>query len=140
MRPSSSSSNSSEKRMRRSSEKILTTHIVSLPDFVALDTKTADHDAKLNAAVADSIARQREVGLDIINEGEFTKHGDWLRYVEGRLGGFEPRQDGGTVFTAGKDREVFADFYKYATESNTLFYRPNEKGSLTRPIPSWACV
>ena len=31
----------------------------------------------------------REVGLDVINEGEYTKDGDWLRYVETRLGGFE---------------------------------------------------
>jgi len=124
--------------MRRSSQKILTTHIGSLPDFVVLDPTAPDHDAKLTALVADAIQRQREVGLDIINEGEFTKHGDWLRYVEGRLGGFEPRMDPQTVFTAGKDREVFADFYKYATEQGTLFYRPKE--NLVRPVPSWACV
>jgi 5-methyltetrahydropteroyltriglutamate--homocysteine methyltransferase len=42
------------------------------------------------------------------------------------------------VFTAGKDREVFADFYRYATESGTLFYRPKE--NLTRPVHSWACT
>lgn len=124
--------------MRRSVEKILTTHIGSLPNFVALDQDAPDHDARLRGAVADAIARQRECGLDIINEGEFTKHGDWLRYVESRLAGFEPRQDPQSVFTAGKDREVFADFYKYATEHGTLFYRPKE--SLVRPVPSWACV
>ena len=33
-----------------------------------------------------------DIGLDIINEGEFTKHGDWLRYAEGRLAGCEPRR------------------------------------------------
>ena len=124
--------------MRRSSEKILTTHIGSLPDFVVLDTTAGDHDARLRTAVGDAIRKQRDCGLDIINEGEFTKHGDWLRYVEGRLGGFEPRMDPQTVFTAGKDREVFADFYKYATEQGTLFYRPKE--NLVRPVPSWACV
>jgi 5-methyltetrahydropteroyltriglutamate--homocysteine methyltransferase len=124
--------------VRRSSEKILTTHIGSLPDFVILDEKAADHEAQLNAAVSGAIARQRETGLDIINEGEFTKHGDWLRFVESRLAGFEPRNDPQNVFTAGKDREVFADFYKYATESGTLFYRPKE--SLTRPVSSWACT
>ena len=124
--------------MRRSSEKILTTHIGSLPDFVVLDTTAGDHDARLRTAVGDAIRKQRDCGLDIINEGEFTKHGDWLRYVEGRLGGFEPRMDPQTVFTAGKDREMFADFYKYATEQGTLFYRPKE--NLVRPVPSWACV
>ena len=124
--------------MRRSIGNILTTHIGSLPDFVVLDVDASDHDAKLNAAVAGSISRQREIGLDIINEGEFTKHGDWLRFVESRLGGFEPRNDPQNVFTAGKDREVFADFYRYATESGTLFYRPKE--NLTRPVHSWACT
>lgn len=29
------------------------------------------------------------IGIENINEGEFTKGGDWLGYIEGRLGGFE---------------------------------------------------
>src|SRR6516225_10021037 len=106
--------------MRRSSEKILTTHIGSLPDFVVLDPAASDHDAKLASVVGDAIKRQREVGLVIINEGEFTKHGDWLRYAEGRLTGCEPRQVSSTVFTQGRDREEFAAFYKYATERGPL--------------------
>jgi 5-methyltetrahydropteroyltriglutamate--homocysteine methyltransferase len=126
--------------MRRSTSKILTTHIGSLPDFVVLDQGASDADATLRGAVAEAVKKQREVGLDIINEGEFTKHGDWLRYVEDRLGGFEPRQVTSTVFTEGKDREVFADFYKYATERGTLFYRPNEIRTLNAPVPAWACV
>ena len=126
--------------MRRSSQKILTTHIGSLPDFVVLDPKAPDHDAKLASLVADAIQRQREVGLDIINEGEFTKHaGDWLRYAEGRLSGCEPRQASSTVFTQGRDREEFAPaFYKYATERGTLFYRPNE--DLSRGASFFACT
>jgi 5-methyltetrahydropteroyltriglutamate--homocysteine methyltransferase len=126
--------------VRRSSEKILTTHIGSLPDFVVLDETAADHEAKLRAAIAGAVKRQRDAGLDIINEGEFAKHGDWLRYVESRLGGFEPRMEPTTVFTAGKDREEFADFYKYATENGTLFYRPSERATLNRPVPAWACT
>jgi 5-methyltetrahydropteroyltriglutamate--homocysteine methyltransferase len=124
--------------MRRSSEKILTTHVGSLPDFVVLDPAASDHDAKLASAVGDAIKRQREVGLDIINEGEFTKHGDWLRYAEGRLTGCEPRQVSSTVFTQGRDREEFAAFYKYATERGTLFYRPNE--DLSRGASFFACT
>jgi 5-methyltetrahydropteroyltriglutamate--homocysteine methyltransferase len=124
--------------MRRSSEKILTTHVGSLPDFILLDPNAPDHDAKLAALVADAVQRQREVGLDIINEGEFTKHGDWLRYAEGRLTGCEPRQVSSTVFTQGRDREEFAAFYKYATERGTLFYRPNE--DLSRGASFFACT
>ena len=124
--------------MRRSTDKILTTHIGSLPDFVALDPNAPDHEAKLHALVADAVAKQRETGLDIINEGEFAKYGDWLRYAESRLGGCEPRKVASTVFIEGKDREEFAAFYKYATERGTLFYRPNE--DLSRGASSFACT
>ena len=78
--------------MRRSTDKILTTHVGSLPDFVALDPNAPDHEAKLRALVAEAVAKQRETGLAIINEGEFAKYGDWLRYAESRLGGCEPRK------------------------------------------------
>jgi len=124
--------------MRRSTEKILTTHVGSLPDFVALDPNAPDHEAKLRALVAEAVTKQREVGLDIINEGEFAKYGDWLRYAESRLGGCEPRKVASTVFIEGKDREEFAAFYKYATERGTLFYRPNE--DLSRGASFFACT
>ena len=124
--------------MRRSTDKILTTHVGSLPDFVALDPNAPDHEAKLRALVADAVTKQRATGLDIINEGEFAKYGDWLRYAESRLGGCEPRKVASTVFIEGKDREEFAAFYKYATERGTLFYRPNE--DLSRGASFFACT
>ena len=124
--------------MRRSTDKILTTHVGSLPDFVALDPNAPDHEAKLRALVADAVTKQRATGLDIINEGEFAKYGDWLRYAESRLGGWEPRKVASTVFIEGKDREEFAAFYKYATERGTLFYRPNE--DLSRGASFFACT
>ncbi len=124
--------------MRRSTDKILTTHVGSLPDFVVLDLNAPDHEAKLQAVVAEAVAKQRDCGLDIINEGEFAKHGDWLRYAESRLSGCEPRTVASTVFTQGKDREEFASFYKYATERGTLFYRPNE--DLSRGASFFACT
>lgn len=124
--------------MRRSSEKILTTHIGSLPDYVTLDANAADHETKLRQLVGEAIKKQRDIGLDIINEGEFAKYGDWLRYAESRLGGCEPRKVASTVFTEGRDREEFADFYKYATERGTLFYRPNE--DMARGASFFACT
>jgi 5-methyltetrahydropteroyltriglutamate--homocysteine methyltransferase len=124
--------------VRRSDKKILTTHIGSLPDFVVVDPSAADHDRTLRGLVADAVRKQRDTGLDIINEGEFAKHGDWLRYAESRLGGCEPRSAAATVFNTGKDREEFAAFYKYATERGTLFYRPNE--DLGRGASFFACT
>jgi 5-methyltetrahydropteroyltriglutamate--homocysteine methyltransferase len=124
--------------MRRSDTKILTTHIGSLPDFVVLDPAGPGHDEKLRGLVADAIKKQRDTGLDIINEGEFAKHDDWLRYAESRLGGCEPRAVTSTVFNTGKDREEFAAFYKYATERGTLFYRTSE--DLSRSMSFFACT
>jgi len=100
--------------MKRSAQKILTTHVGSLP-----------HGASDNVRML--VERQRQVGLDLINEGEYTKGGDWLSYMEGRFGGFEPRPPApGAIplIAQGRDREAFADFYKYASEKGTLFYAP----------------
>src|SRR5262245_65147610 len=87
------------------------------------------------------VAKQLAVGLDLINEGELTKGGDWLSYMEGRFGGFEPRPPApGTrpLITQGKDREQFAELYQYATEKGTLFYSPGEQIKKVRPI--WVCT
>jgi len=80
----------------------------------------------MRRSVADVIAHQRDIGIDIINEGEHTKGGDWLSYVDSRFAGFEARPPaGGTpLILQGKDREVFADFYHHASERGTLFYEP----------------
>src|SRR5438445_13775004 len=105
---------------------ILTTHVGSLPTLESVEAV---------------VRRQREIGLDLINEGEYTKGGDWLSYVEERFGGFEPRPPApGAVplIAQGKDREAFADFYKYASEKGTLFYAQGEQIKRVRPI--WVCA
>lgn len=125
--------------MKRSSNKILTTHVGSLPGLSSFDPADADYDAKVDAGVAEVVARQREVGLDIINEGEYTKGGDWLSYADHRFGGFEVRPPSGTpVILQGKDREAFADFYKYATEKQTLFYTAASDIKIKRV--HWVCT
>jgi 5-methyltetrahydropteroyltriglutamate--homocysteine methyltransferase len=96
----------------------------------------------LNGNSVEAIVRkQRALGLDLVNEGEYTKGGDWLSYVEGRFAGFEPRPPApGAVplIAQGKDREAFADFYKYAQEKGTLFYSPGEQIKRVRPV--WVCT
>jgi len=78
--------------------KILTTHVGSLPGPPGFDPVSPD-DAALRAAVEWVVAEQRAAGLDIINEGELTKQGDWLAFMDHRLGGFEdrPAPQGGSV-------------------------------------------
>ena len=126
--------------MKRSAAKILTTHVGSLPELASLDQGAAGPDEKLRESVAAVVRKQRELGLDIINEGEYTKGGDWLSYVEERFGGFEARAPSGgkPLIQQGKDREEFADFYRYATERGTLFYIPGQQIRQTRPI--WVCT
>jgi 5-methyltetrahydropteroyltriglutamate--homocysteine methyltransferase len=122
--------------MQRSDSKILTTHVGSLP-FLSADRRLATgDDSHLADDVAAIVAQQRETGIDVINEGEFAKGGDWLRYMQSRFGGFteidEP--EGKPLIEQGKDREDFAAFYKYANERGTLFYTPGAQMGKKRPV------
>jgi 5-methyltetrahydropteroyltriglutamate--homocysteine methyltransferase len=119
--------------------RILTTHVGSLPGLSSFDPSASDYERKLAAGVAEVLARQRETGLDIINEGEYSKGGDWLSYVDDRFTGFQDGEPKGTpVILQGKDREAFADFYKYATAKGTLFYTASDDIKLKRR--HWVCT
>ena len=121
--------------MQRSTHKILATHVGSLP-FPMSQAQESD----LSAQVAAVTQKQRALGLDLINEGEYTKGGDWLSYVEPRFSGFDARAPAGAkpIILTGRDREEFADFYAYATQKGTLFYSPGEQIKHARP--NWVCV
>ena len=123
--------------MKRSSDRILTTHAGSLP---YLDESAPENDDELRAAVAQVVARQRELGIDLINEGEYTKGGDWLSFADDRFAGFEVRNASGDkpLIAQGKDREEFAAFYDYATERGTLFYTAGGQVSTRRM--RWECT
>jgi 5-methyltetrahydropteroyltriglutamate--homocysteine methyltransferase len=105
--------------MQRSTHKILTTHVGSLPAPAGFTGE---------AAVRHLVERQHTTGLDIVNEGEYTKGGDWLSFADDRFGGFTMgERKGPPMVTTGKDREEFADFYKWASERGTLFFEPGEQ-------------
>ena len=116
--------------MQRSTHKILTTHVGSLP---------APEGLTGEAAVRQLVDRQRQTGLDIINEGEYTKGGDWLSFTDDRFGGFTAgERKGPPIVTLGKDREEFADFYKWASERGSLFFEPGEQIKTVRK--HWICT
>jgi 5-methyltetrahydropteroyltriglutamate--homocysteine methyltransferase len=123
--------------MRRSTDRILTTHAGSLPN---LSEPPPAGEAELGAAVSEVVARQRDVGLDLVNEGEFTKGGDWLSFADDRFEGFEvkPPSDEPPLIARGADREAFADFYRHATERRTLFYTPGDQ--ITTRRVRWVCT
>ncbi len=122
--------------MKHSTSKILTTHVGSLP-FLSVDSGVAVGDeSRLSQDVASIIALQRKIGIDLVNEGEYAKGGDWLRYMQNRFGGFTEidAAEGKPLIERGKDREEFADFYRYASERGTLFYTPGAQIAKKRPV------
>ena len=122
--------------MRRSVAKILTTHVGSLPVLSPESGSGAGDASSLAADVAAIVARQRETGVDIVNEGEYTKGGDWLRYMQTRFAGFTEIAvaEGKALVDQGKDREDFAEFYRYANARGTLFYTPGAQIAKKRPV------
>ncbi len=84
--------------MRSSEERILTTHVGSLPRNPVLtdlllrreEGEAIDHAAletEIEAAVADVVLRQRNAGIDIGNDGEQPRVG-FQTYVPARMDGF----------------------------------------------------
>src|ERR1700726_5170875 len=111
--------------MKRSTDRILTTHVGSLirpqglQDFLRAKQAgktydTAAYDKCLTASVAEVVHKQAEVGIDVISDGEFGKSISWSQYVLERLSGFErrPIRAGADPFARGVDREGFPEFYQ----------------------------
>jgi 5-methyltetrahydropteroyltriglutamate--homocysteine methyltransferase len=110
--------------MKRSSDRILTTHVGSLIRPPALQEMMrakqggkpydrAAYEACLKQSVADVVRRQGEVGLDVVSDGEYGKAISWNQYVVERLSGFELRTipPGYRPGTPGADRTRFKEFY-----------------------------
>src|SRR5437868_2827386 len=110
--------------MKRSTERILTTHVGSLirpaplQEFLRAKQAGKSYDQAayedcLKASVAQVVRKQAAAGVDVVSDGEFGKSISWSQYVLERLSGFErrPIKLGGNPFTRGADRERFAEFY-----------------------------
>ena len=105
--------------MKRSLDRILTTHAGSLPrppDVLALATGQAldpvASAACVRRAVADAVRRQAECGLDVVTDGEMSKP-SFITYVTERLSGFEPSREPGAVPWAGsREATAFPEFYE----------------------------
>jgi len=95
--------------MRLSSDRILTTHVGSLPRSAAVtevlfarereEARDLARDARvITDAVAEVVRRQVEIGLDVVSDGEMSKI-SYATYVARRFAGFagdtprEPGQD-----------------------------------------------
>ena len=106
--------------MKRSQDRILTTHVGSLPrppellelaSFVKGPPRDPiEYNARLTPAVAQIVRKQVEVGLDIVNDGEFGKS-SWSNYILARISGFEIRpQQMRPLVWLGQDRVRFREY------------------------------
>src|SRR6266567_5792792 len=83
--------------MRRSTDRILVSHAGTLPrpDEVAKlfnDGPDDEFKSVLPSAVKDVVRRQAELGIDVVNDGEFSKRGGFSGYVRNRLSGIQQRE------------------------------------------------
>ena len=110
--------------MKRSTDRILTTHVGSLIRPQALQDilrakqagqpyDQAAYEKCLKQSIDDVVSRQADIGVDVVSDGEFGKAISWNQYVVERLSGFELRAipAGFRPGTPGADRTRFKEFY-----------------------------
>jgi 5-methyltetrahydropteroyltriglutamate--homocysteine methyltransferase len=109
--------------MKRSTDRILLSHTGSLHRPPDLRQMVAEHpdgqpfsedlSKRAREAVAEVVRLQIENGVDVVNDGEFTKR-SWSAYIRGRLGGTEIRQpppgEQGPGITA-RETRVFPEYF-----------------------------
>jgi 5-methyltetrahydropteroyltriglutamate--homocysteine methyltransferase len=88
--------------MKRSENRILTTHVGSLirpkelRDLAAAAQKSPEekqpYENLLRQSVVDVVKMQAKVGIDIVDDGEYGKS-SWANYIVDRITGFELRPD-----------------------------------------------
>jgi 5-methyltetrahydropteroyltriglutamate--homocysteine methyltransferase len=127
--------------MKRSVDRILTTHVGSLPrpkellDLMRnmLDGRADDteYDDAVRDAVSESVRQQVAHGLDVVTDGEQGKVG-FSRYINARLDGFEARpRPGPSGF--GAEVEEFPEYYEQ-------YFRRAMLGGAIAPAVGLVCV
>ena len=113
--------------MKHSTDRILVSHAGNLPRPDELNdlidggltrdaSKSQEYAARLPNAVSWIVDRQREFGVDIVNDGEFAKAGSYTSYLVDRVSGYsmvpsEPNRAPKRAWTAERDRRDFPGFF-----------------------------
>jgi 5-methyltetrahydropteroyltriglutamate--homocysteine methyltransferase len=113
--------------MKRSTDRILTTHVGSLikpleiRDVMAKIETGQPYDAAafeltLKREVAAVVKQQAETGIDVIDDGEYSKV-SWFGYLEERLGGLElrdmrPGEENPSIKSIAPEVKDFPEFYE----------------------------
>ena len=130
--------------MKRSTDRILTTHVGSLPRPEGLRqtimakmqgevVDPAAFAARVKSAVAETVRRQAEAGIDIVADGEQGRVG-FIPYVNERLAGITPSPTAESANYWGRSREyqAFPEFYAWAASM------PGTAGQTGRS--RWVCT
>lgn len=133
--------------MKRSTDRILTTHTGSLPRSVPLqellrqredrqDFDPESFHSSIRDAVAGIVARQQDTGIDVVNDGEQGRS-QYATYVKERLTGFE-----GQRMVRSHTRLDDADFPEYAATQTHMSSRNMPQPACTGPIAwkDWPAV
>jgi 5-methyltetrahydropteroyltriglutamate--homocysteine methyltransferase len=111
--------------MKRSTDRILTTHVGSLPrpaDLYAMIAQkqeggavdAAAFSAQVKTAVAETVRRQADCGIDIVADGEMGRVG-FIPYVNERLTGIEPSPgEIASYWNESREYRAFPEFYAWA--------------------------
>jgi 5-methyltetrahydropteroyltriglutamate--homocysteine methyltransferase len=111
--------------MKLSTERILTTHVGSLPRpddlfelmLARMDGKPVDEAAfaqRVRKAVAESVKEQVAVGLDVVSDGEMGKP-SFITYAAQRLDGLEKREGvRPSPFSNTRETKDFPEYYRSA--------------------------
>ncbi len=109
--------------MKLSTDRILTTHVGSLPrpdDLVDMMMDRADgkpvdekaYAARISKAVKDSVRQQADMGLDVVSDGEMGKP-SFITYAAQRLDGLEKRAGSRpSPFATSRETRDFPEFYE----------------------------
>jgi len=119
--------------LQQNTDHIQTTHIGSLPrphdllDVLKAKLNGQPYDevkyqATLKKAVADSVKKQAECGIEIVTDGEFSKPG-FFTYIQQRLEGFEARPNQKLILfqqEVAAFPEYYAEYFKQAMMGGTI--------------------
>src|SRR5262245_22612814 len=107
--------------MRHNTDRMLVSHAGNLPRPDDLNTLLAEHDResftqRLPSAVREIVQRQIDLGINIVNDGEYVKAGSYTGYIQDRLTGFEtspvdPNVPPKRAGVGARDQQDFPGFY-----------------------------
>ena len=110
--------------MKRSNDRILTTHAGSLPrppdllELIRAKSSAEPFDqggftTRVRTAVSVIVRKQAQLRVDVVDDGEMGKPG-FIPYVNERLSGFEPdRQGRGSPWSGSREVRAFPEFYEW---------------------------